>query len=507
MNHKKRILSATLFALTLAAACDAGAVRVNADGHGQALIYPYYTARSTISGNAFVTAFSTINTTDKAKALKVRFLEGKTGAPVFDFNLFLSAYDVWTAGIVAAGEGAGIFTQDNSCAVPSISRDSAAPSKFQSVAYVGDTLGDSLDRTYEGYFEVLEMGTIDPASPLGVSITHVSNYSGNNLSKPPCTNLPSTDALPTALSRPAGGLMGNASYINVNEGTDFSADAVALSQWSDKPQWSKSGSASPNLSDASPFTSLVVDSRPTSDTVYVTRWSSGRDAVSALFMVDHVRNDYSVEFSIKAATDWIVTMPTKRFYVDKDRTDPPFSRSSDTLNRVPYNCETSKSTQGPLLPLYYDREAQSVGLPIDFAVGSLPFRLCGAATAVALSPNSGSAATSHVFQSVNVSNLPLNATWINGWLDMQTAMPSRDASGQLIGTAKLVAPVGSTSVMDSSTGAVTSGVTATYLGLPIVGFSGQSYSTMGLPGINPNILSNYGGSFVHKFTRHIEVSP
>ena len=36
----------------------ATAVRVNPDGHGQALIYPYYTARSTVSGHAFVTALS-----------------------------------------------------------------------------------------------------------------------------------------------------------------------------------------------------------------------------------------------------------------------------------------------------------------------------------------------------------------------------------------------------------------------------------------------------------------
>ena len=75
----------------------ASAVRLSPDGHGQALIYPFYTARSLASGNAYVTALSVVNTTASAKAVKVRFLEGKNSREVLDFNLFLSQYDVWTA--------------------------------------------------------------------------------------------------------------------------------------------------------------------------------------------------------------------------------------------------------------------------------------------------------------------------------------------------------------------------------------------------------------------------
>jgi len=42
--------------------------------------------------------------------------------------------------------------------------------------------------------------------------------------------------------------------------------------------------------------------------------------------------------------------------------------------------------------------------------------------------------------------------------------------------------------------------------LPIIGFAAESYSTNGLPGINPNVLSNYGGTFGHKYKRRIEVA-
>ena len=62
------------------------AVRVNPDGHGQALIYPYYTARATISGKSFVTALSVVNTMSKPKVVRVRLYEGRAGAEVYDFK-------------------------------------------------------------------------------------------------------------------------------------------------------------------------------------------------------------------------------------------------------------------------------------------------------------------------------------------------------------------------------------------------------------------------------------
>src|ERR1700693_3426983 len=92
----------------------AQAVNVNPDGLGQVLIYPYYTTRADGAGNAFATLMSVINSTASAKAVKVRFLEGKNSREVLDFNLFLSAFDVWTAGIVQAGTGAGVFMSDHS---------------------------------------------------------------------------------------------------------------------------------------------------------------------------------------------------------------------------------------------------------------------------------------------------------------------------------------------------------------------------------------------------------
>ena len=83
----------------------ASAVYLNNDGLGQVLIYPYYTVN-----NDNITLLSVVNTTDQSKAVKVRFLESLNSAEVLDFNLYLSPFDVWTAGVASDG-GTGAVTR------------------------------------------------------------------------------------------------------------------------------------------------------------------------------------------------------------------------------------------------------------------------------------------------------------------------------------------------------------------------------------------------------------
>jgi len=65
----------------------AHAVYVAPDGIGQALIYPYYTANGDHD-----TLFSIVNPHGSpAKAVKVRFFEGRNGRRVLEFNLYLAA--------------------------------------------------------------------------------------------------------------------------------------------------------------------------------------------------------------------------------------------------------------------------------------------------------------------------------------------------------------------------------------------------------------------------------
>lgn len=93
----KVLISALAGAGALARVGAANAVYVNGDGLGQSLIHPYYAVRD---GNTML--LSAINTTEQAKAVRVRFLEGKNSQEVLDFNLFLSPKDVWTGAVIGA---------------------------------------------------------------------------------------------------------------------------------------------------------------------------------------------------------------------------------------------------------------------------------------------------------------------------------------------------------------------------------------------------------------------
>ena len=155
--NKKSLYAAIAGASALGMAGTADAVHVNPDGLGQVLIYPYYTVRTRVSTQfsnpQYNSLLSVVNSTASAKAVKVRFLEGKASKEVLDFNLYLSAHDVWTAGIIPTTDGAGIVTYDKSCTTPVVSNNVASPTPFVNFVYAStdpDTADSSLDRTREG---------------------------------------------------------------------------------------------------------------------------------------------------------------------------------------------------------------------------------------------------------------------------------------------------------------------------------------------------------------------
>src|SRR3954451_5815875 len=162
--NKKSLYAAVAGLSALGVTGAAQAVSVNPDGLGQALVYPYYTVRDTgsVVGAPYNSLLSVVNSTASAKAVKVRFLEGKNSREVLDFNLYLSPKDVWTAAVLPTADGAGMFTADKSCTTPSFASTTAsAPQLFVNYAYSGgndDGAGTTLDRTREGYIEIIEMG-------------------------------------------------------------------------------------------------------------------------------------------------------------------------------------------------------------------------------------------------------------------------------------------------------------------------------------------------------------
>ncbi len=175
MNMKRNLINVAVLS-TLGVAGTAGAVTTGS--LGQVLIYPYYSVRN---GND--TLVTVVNTMSTANAVKVRFLEAKNSREVLDFNLYLSPKDVWTGVITQTATGAKIVSTDKSCTVPALPVGGV---EFRNFQYTGDNADGedvSLNRTREGYVEIIEMGTvnhvdIDPSSStvyFDTAVTHTAS--------------------------------------------------------------------------------------------------------------------------------------------------------------------------------------------------------------------------------------------------------------------------------------------------------------------------------------------
>lgn len=316
-------LAAAIF-LTLASV-DAGAVALNPRGTGQALIYPYYTVRG---GQTM--ALAVVNSTSSGKAAKVRFLEARDGRSMFDLNVYLAPFDVWVGQLISPdadtlSERAALFTTDNSCTVPAVPRSAATALSFFTYAFDGSTgypITDGgptdVSRTAEGWIEVIEMGEVTNGSQ--GSLDAISLVQGVPKS---CIQIQNawadggywrTDAT-VDMATPAGGLYGDGIIVNVDLGTVEGYAAAALSQFyapGSSPAQTAPGSAAPNLTTGTSTTALVF----TGDTTIAMPFATARDAVTAVFMTTRAVGEFWAQPSIGAATEWVLTAPTKPFYTD-----------------------------------------------------------------------------------------------------------------------------------------------------------------------------------------------
>jgi hypothetical protein len=465
----KKVLGAAIASSALAGAASVGAVNINHDGLGEVLIYPYYTVR-----NNNVTLVSVVNTTNLAKAVKVRFLEGKNTAEVLDFNLFLSAKDVWTAAIVSTANGARILTADKSCTNPAIP---AAGVDFRNGAYLTDAAANrSLDRTREGYAEMIEMATIRSGSATEADVTHVNGVPDCDLVSNAAVVANAKDYIPAT-----GGLFGNGTIVGNNMSTGY--NAVAIEGFGYEDGVTASGTLFPNLGSGFNTTAVVVDS-PNAGTsrIVSAQFANSLDAVSATIMHSQAMGEYAYGGGL--ATDWVITMPTKRPYVNGTGAPrAPFQRA--------WNGTTALSCVDVTLASY-DREEGTGVSDDDFSPQPEAGvnQLCYEANVVSFGGLVNGA--SSVLGSVNASgyNAYQAAGTPGGWAEITfvrspaTVPPSTLAS----------LPSSQTVLVTSSgIGAAASG-SVTFNGLPTIGFA-ISAATFA------NATSNYNSSYSLNFKR------
>ena len=318
MNFRRRAIVLSLAAVGLISKpVAANTLQLSQEGAGEVLIYPYYTVR-----NGTISLLSLVNGTDQGKAARLRVREAIGGRTVAELNVFLSAKDVWTAAIAPTADGATIVSNDKSCTNPKISGSSAGL-VFSSAGFANDGAAYAAytpaDRTREGYVELLEMATVPNATALGKDITHVAGVPSCKL-----TGDASSPTIQSTLAAPSGELFGGMSFINLNDGIGISYNASAINGfWRTGPgaptptitapvQPSAANPASaPDLTSGGNTTITVTDEGKT----YISTFARSIDAVSALFMASSIRGEYGFTTDGVFSNAFVVTLPTKAYYV------------------------------------------------------------------------------------------------------------------------------------------------------------------------------------------------
>ncbi|MBA4501001.1 hypothetical protein [Marinobacterium marinum] len=520
---KKKILSLAVaagLAGAVAGTAQAG-MHINDKGLGEALIFPFYSAE-----NGNMTNIHIVNTTNLTKAVKVRFIEGMNSEEVLDFNLYLSPEDHWSGSIYLdqtgareGSENAVLVTTDNSCTVPMLGKARGLTSAqktnygvsdadvdgwtvpavanyaeseavvngggaivrrqpFTNFQYVNNGDSTRMDRTREGYIEIIEMGTLDPDFGFGDDAEHNANGMPND-----CGALVSAWATAPAgawaqnaleeVSGNTGGLYGYASVINVEDGTSFGVDAVAIDSMTDglTVLHAAPGTILPSLAQAE-VTSTVFDGSVATDTTF----SAGIDAVSSLFMVNTLSHDFVVDPSLNASTDWVITMPTKRFYVENG--DNPFTATWSEASKA---CE-------PVSMTHWDREEAFIAAPnIDAGFSPMPdvdttspdANLCTEVSIIDFAGQNGLKSSDRI-------TYGFTPDYETGWARL--SFRGADLNDPTQVGADASNPYGNRTL---------SGVGLTFQGLPAVGFAVQKVTN---DGVREGVVMNYGSASVLKST-------
>lgn len=359
----KSLAKAIALATVLGATASAHAVNINPDGLGEVLLYSLYT---TEAGN--VTEINITNTSNYAKAVKVRFVEGQNSQDVLDFNLYLSPRDQWSGLVTttADGKGARLITADTSCTAPQIP---AGGVDFRDLEYTNSTYNgvtvdnrdggsQALERTRVGHLEVIEMGTLADSlldGNLATAVTHDHSKSGAAGTTPAnCgaiisaftngTHGWSTEAERntikydqdmqknmTVRTDARNSLYGHATVMNIADSTRMSYDAVAVANFlvgDDEAENTqlfnpklvrgnysihvKTGDTEPGLNSSKAASARTADFSDGSSVTF----AQPVQAITALLAKESISNDYVIDTGRASQTDWVVTFPTKRFHVD-----------------------------------------------------------------------------------------------------------------------------------------------------------------------------------------------
>jgi hypothetical protein len=507
---KKQTMSLAVASALLVGGSGAfGQMYINERGTGEALLFPYYSA---VNGND--TYIHVVNTTDQVKAVKVRILEAQNSVEVLDFNLYLSPRDHWSAAITADvnGDGGAIVTVDNSCTVPALGQANAGfdgttvtdedtgvvtrSQPFVNFDYLVDEGNDGIERSLQGYVEMIEMGQFTAASeavPANFDPTDLTDYLADTLTGKGHAATHNASGVPNGCEKlvnawstipqgdweatsgasellatwTGGGLYGYGTLINVEDGTAAGYDAVAIDAFVAADTEAglvheQPGDTAPSWADGVPA-AIILDAGVATEYEF----DDGIDAVSALFMSETISNDFVADTGLRARTDWVVTQPTKRFYVTAADVAPYTAawdgeKACEAVGVKFWDREELVSTIDPSGANFSPRP------PIDDPEEA--FTLCTEVSVVGFGADSAVRATEEIFYGFN----SLLGGVSTGWAEMD-----------------FTTDVGHT--LTASTGEI-------FEGLPVTGFAAITYRNDDANEAVPGVLAAYASTTDHKTT-------
>jgi hypothetical protein len=429
----------------------------------------------------------------------------------------MSPGDVWTAAVTAAADGvAQVVTGDNTCTLPRLT-----PGVQQK--FVMDRLAPTLSaadkaaQTREGYVEIFNMADIPPATPVPPATTNLYTTIKHVNGVAPCADAvlnatlvnytTEAAALAAGFNTPTTGLTGDWYIINVPQTTTFSAAATAVvatvggvagrGNFVHFPQ-NANGAPSINNYSADPLFRTINGGAtgvtghaaattlpriaaanydlPDMSTPYVAGIAiaatgpleqAGR--LTNALAVRAVTNEYATDPGITAKTDWVFSMPTRRYSTAFD-----YSAASATANgrlfsqltllgaaRTWFGSSNTSVTGSQICvnadnQTFWSREEQSVAAGAVFSPGAISVtRFCGETSVLAFGDSGVSVLGATVARQTLTSGI-----FTNGW--------------------------GNVNVNNGG------------VGLPILG---HSFIKLSNPQATAGVSGNYGITWPHRFQR------
>ena len=437
-------LSGVASAAVITAGANAASLDPTTTGVGHVLVVPYF---STQANNK--TLLNIVNTdTTNGKAVKLRFRGAANSDDIFDITIYLSPGDVWAADVAADGEGfSRLVTDDSSCTLPS----AQAIKDDSNGRFKANRVQGAKEQTREGYVEILNSANIAPGSALFTAIKHVNG-------KAPCTASvmdaqeadindivgDPNNAGTRGYSNPTGGLMANWVLVNVTGMASHSGEAVAVRANTAVVAGVGGVNAAANIVWFPQTTTNIAATGLTADPLLLSGTFSGQvasydfpdlstpytaAAISAAAQADDlsdalgttsVTNEYLTGNGF--STDWVFSMPTRRYAVALDYAAPRATRLlfNAANNQHFTTANTSLSADGfqacvtSVSPRAYDREEQSQASFV-ISPASSDVRLCGEVSVLTFN-NQGNASV----LDAKISRNDIKVKYNEGWFTVAT---------------------------------------------------------------------------------------